>query len=115
MALSAPNQKVALETSGHRGSAADASFNQAHILAITQAICEFRSQKGASGPFCLGMDTRARSEAAHMTALEVLAANPVPGPRRRRLAVYSDARRIENRANQLPPGLCPGGPVKENS
>ena len=72
-----PEQRVAFGTSGHRGSAARRSFNEAHILAVTQAVCEYRKQEGISGPLFLGMDTHALSEPAQRTALEVLAANGV--------------------------------------
>jgi phosphoglucomutase len=74
---SQPSQKVSFGTSGHRGSAFDAAFNEDHILAITQAICEYRGQNGADGPLFLAMDTHALSEPAFATALEVLAANGV--------------------------------------
>src|SRR5271157_4934000 len=70
---SQPSQKVTFGTSGHRGSAFDAAFNEDHILAITQAICEYRGQNGADGPLFLAMDTHALSEPAFATALEVLA------------------------------------------
>ena len=72
-----PAQRVAFGTSGHRGSALKGSFNQAHILAIVQAVCEYRSQNAISGPLYLGMDTHALSAPAQRTALEVLAANAV--------------------------------------
>ena len=72
-----PSQRVAFGTSGHRGSSFDASFNEAHILAITQAICLYRKQKGYGGPLYLGIDTHALSEPALASALEVLAANAV--------------------------------------
>jgi phosphoglucomutase len=72
-----PAQKVAFGTSGHRGSAFDAAFNEAHILAITQAICLYRHQQGIDGPLFLGIDTHALSESAMASALEVLAANEV--------------------------------------
>ncbi|HEY3999983.1 MAG TPA: phosphoglucomutase (alpha-D-glucose-1,6-bisphosphate-dependent) [Candidatus Xenobia bacterium] len=72
-----PMERVLFGTSGHRGSAARATFNEAHILAITQAICEYRSQQGTNGPLYIGMDTHALSEPAQRTALEVLAANDV--------------------------------------
>ena len=74
---SVPSQRVAFGTSGHRGSAFDAAFNEWHILAITQAICEYRKQHGADGPLFLGMDTHALSVPALASALEVLAANGV--------------------------------------
>ena len=70
-------QRVSFGTSGHRGSAFDAAFNEAHILAITQAICDHRRQQRIDGPLFLGIDTHALSEAAFATALEVLAANGV--------------------------------------
>jgi len=72
-----PAQKVAFGTSGHRGSAFDAAFNEAHILAITQAICLYRQRQGIDGPLFLGIDTHALSESAFASALEVLAANEV--------------------------------------
>ena len=70
-------QRVAFGTSGHRGSSLRTSFNEAHILATTQAICEVRHANGATGPLFLGQDTHALSEPAFRTALEVLAANGV--------------------------------------
>jgi len=72
-----PEQHVAFGTSGHRGVADAGSFNEAHILAVTQAVCEYRAGAGITGPLFLGMDTHALSEAALATALEVLAANEV--------------------------------------
>jgi phosphoglucomutase len=70
-------ERVAFGTSGHRGSSLKQSFNEAHILAISQAICEYRAQQGIKGPLFLGMDTHALSEAAQATAIEVFAANGV--------------------------------------
>jgi phosphoglucomutase len=70
-------QRVAFGTSGHRGSAFKTAFNEAHILAITQAICLYRAQQGIAGPLFLGMDTHALSESAFITAVEVLAGNEV--------------------------------------
>ena len=72
-----PEQLVSFGTSGHRGSSLAGSFNQAHILAITQAICDWRTQEGITGPLFLGKDTHALSRPAEQTALEVLAANNV--------------------------------------
>ncbi len=72
-----PAQRVAFGTSGHRGSALQGSFNEAHILATTQAICDYRQQQDIGGPLYLGMDTHALSEPSFATALEVLAANRV--------------------------------------
>jgi phosphoglucomutase len=71
------SQRVAFGTSGHRGSAFDGAFNEWHILAITQGICEYRKQQGTDGPLFLGMDTHALSVPALASALEVLAANGV--------------------------------------
>ena len=71
------NQLVSFGTSGHRGSALHGRFNEAHILAITQAICEYRKSQGIDGPLYMGKDTHAISEPAQRTALEVLAANGV--------------------------------------
>jgi len=70
-------QRVSFGTSGHRGSAFDATFNEDHILATTQAICEYRAAGGIDGPLYLGADTHALSEPAQVSALEVLAANGV--------------------------------------
>jgi phosphoglucomutase len=74
---SVPAERVAFGTSGHRGSAADRSFNEAHILATTEAICRWRRQRGIDGPLYLGRDTHALSEPAFQTAVEVLVANQV--------------------------------------
>ena len=71
------SQRVTFGTSGHRGSAFERSFNEWHILAITQAICEYRRRQNINGPLFLGMDTHALSRPAQNTALEVLAANGV--------------------------------------
>jgi phosphoglucomutase len=70
-------QRVAFGTSGHRGSSFDRSFNEWHVLAISQAICEYRTGKGIAGPLYLGLDTHALSRPAFESALEVLAANGV--------------------------------------
>jgi phosphoglucomutase len=70
-------QRVSFGTSGHRGSSLRGAFNEAHVLAITQAICEYRSHQGINGPLYIGKDTHALSEPAFATALEVLAANSV--------------------------------------
>ncbi|MEF3698386.1 phosphoglucomutase (alpha-D-glucose-1,6-bisphosphate-dependent) [Desulfolutivibrio sp.] len=72
-----PAQQVAFGTSGHRGSAFDGAFNEVHLLAIAQAICDYRRAQGTTGPLFLGMDTHALSEPAFVTVLEVLAANGV--------------------------------------
>ncbi|HEV7986865.1 MAG TPA: phosphoglucomutase (alpha-D-glucose-1,6-bisphosphate-dependent) [Candidatus Binataceae bacterium] len=74
---SVPAERVAFGTSGHRGCSLDRSFNEAHILAITQAICLYRKQQGIDGPLYIGIDTHALSEPAFKSALEVLAGNGV--------------------------------------
>ena len=75
--LRVPGERVAFGTSGHRGSALRGAFNEAHILAITQALCLYRKAQGVTGPLFLGVDTHALSEPARLSALEVLAANGV--------------------------------------
>lgn len=72
-----PAQRIAFGTSGHRGSSFDGSFNEDHVLAISQAICEYREQRGYGGPLFIGMDTHALSEPAFISAVEVFAANGV--------------------------------------
>ena len=72
-----PAQAVSFGTSGHRGSSLNGTFTETHILAITQAVCEYRPRQGVTGPLFLGKDTHALSDAAQRTALEVLAANGV--------------------------------------
>src|SRR5215475_714057 len=72
-----PAQRVSFGTSGHRGSPFDGSFTEAHILAITQAICDYRRAHGTDGPLYMGKDTHALSGPAQRTALEVLAGNGV--------------------------------------
>ena len=73
-----PNQLVSFGTSGHRGSPLNGTFTEAHILAITQAICDYRREQGTDGPLYMGKDTHAVSGPAQCSALEVLAANNVP-------------------------------------
>jgi phosphoglucomutase len=75
--IAEPGQRVSFGTSGHRGSSLKSSFNLAHILAICQAICEFRRARKTGGPLFIGMDTHALSEPALMSAVEVFAANKV--------------------------------------
>lgn len=72
-----PTQRVSFGTSGHRGSSFDRSFNEWHVLAITQAICDYRRQKNITGPLYIGIDTHALSEPAFRSAIEVLVANDV--------------------------------------
>lgn len=74
---SLPEQRVSFGTSGHRGCALENSFNEWHVLAISQAICQYRKQRGIDGPLFLGIDTHALSVPAFTSALEVLAANGV--------------------------------------
>src|SRR5246127_5028858 len=74
---SVPAERVAFGTSGHRGCSLDNAFNEAHILAITQAICLYRKQQGIDGPLYIGFDTHALSEPAFKSALEVLAGNGI--------------------------------------
>ncbi|MDC0994051.1 phosphoglucomutase, alpha-D-glucose phosphate-specific, partial [bacterium] len=75
--IAQPGQRVAFGTSGHRGSALDGAFNEAHIHAIVQAICEQRAAAGINGPLFVGMDSHALSAPAQQSAIEVLAANGV--------------------------------------
>src|SRR5215510_471980 len=75
--LSDPNQKVSFGTSGHRGSPLHCAFTEAHILAITQDICDYRRSHGTDDPLYLGKDTDAVAEQGQRTGLEVVAANSV--------------------------------------
>jgi len=107
-----PVQRVSFGTSGHRGSAFTATFNEDHILATTQAICEYRASQGIDGPLYLGADTHALSEPAQVSALEVLAANEVrvmvddPALQEARLALLAEVRdRISEFGNIA--GLAP--------
>ena len=106
-----PGQRVAFGTSGHRGSSADCRFNEDHILAIVQAVCDYRSNHGITGPLFLGMDTHGLSEAAWASAVEVLVANnvnvisqtgrrPVPTPALSR-AIITHNRRHADKADGL--------------
>lgn len=72
-----PDQRVSFGTSGHRGTSSDGTFTETHIVAITQAICEYRKEKGITGPLFMGKDSHALSRPAERVALEVLAANSV--------------------------------------
>ena len=72
-----PEHRVAFGTSGHRGSSLRQSFNEAHILAIAQAVCDLRSAEGTTGPCYVGIDTHALSDPAFISTLEVFAANGV--------------------------------------
>ena len=75
--LEDPNQLVAFGTSGHRGTSLNGTFTEAHVLAITQAICDYRKAQGITGPLYMGKDTHALSSPAQRSALEVLAANNI--------------------------------------
>ncbi|MGA2541890.1 MAG: phosphoglucomutase (alpha-D-glucose-1,6-bisphosphate-dependent) [Verrucomicrobiota bacterium] len=106
-----PAQRVAFGTSGHRGTAFNSSFNEDHILAITQAICLYRKRQGTDGPLFLGIDTHALSVPAAATALEVLAANGVevmiaPGDEYTPTPVISHAILTYNRGRKT--GLADG-------
>src|SRR5881275_2918221 len=97
-----PQQRVAFGTSGHRGSSLKRAFNEAHILAVTQAVCEYRKAQGTSGPLYLGKDTHALSDPAQDTALQVLAANDVHvlwSRRATRTAMISNAILTYNRGS----------------
>ena len=72
-----PSQRVSFGTSGHRGSSLNGTFTEAHILAMTQAICDYRRGQGTDGPLYMGKDTHALSSPAQRTAIEVLAANEI--------------------------------------
>ncbi|MCK5689219.1 phosphoglucomutase, alpha-D-glucose phosphate-specific, partial [Myxococcota bacterium] len=72
-----PTHRVAFGTSGHRGSSLKKNFNEAHILAVTQALCDYRKKESIDGPLFMGKDTHALSEPAFISALEVLVANGV--------------------------------------
>src|SRR5262249_33282611 len=101
--LDDPSQLVSFGTSGHRGSPLRGSFTEAHILAITQAICDYRTAQGTSGPLYMGKDTHALSGPAQGTALEVLAANGIEtviqrGDRFTPTPVISRAILVHNRA-----------------
>ena len=85
--VSDPSQRVSFGTSGHRGSPFRASFTEAHIAAITQAICDHRRVQRIDGPLYMGKDTHALSEPAQRTALEVLTANGVETNRRPLMSV----------------------------
>src|ERR1700730_16756601 len=105
------SQHVSFGTSGHRGSSLHRSFNECHILAISQAICLYRKQNGIAGPLFLGIDTHALSEPAFVSALEVLAANDVAvmiarGRDYTPTPVLSHA--ILNHNKSKPPGLADG-------
>src|SRR4051794_639134 len=108
-----PQQRVSFGTSGHRGSPAESSFNEPHLLAITQAVCDWRKEKEIDGPLFLGKDTHAADQPATRTALEVLAANGVevviaqndnysPTP------VISHAILTHNKGRTTGPGLADG-------
>ena len=86
-----PAQLVSFGTSGHRGSPLSASLNEAHILAITQAICEYRASKQITGPLFMGKDTHAASGPAQRTALEVLAAKCCRHDHSARRRLHADA------------------------
>ena len=96
-----PAERVAFGTSGHRGSAFEKTFNESHVLAITQAICDYRKEHDIDGPLYLGIDTHALSAPAFATALEVLAANGV--------AVMIAGRSSRARCSPKPPSIPMAG------
>ena len=98
-----PHQLVIFGTSGHRGTSSDGTFTESHIVAIVQAICEYRQQKGINGPLFMGKDTHALSGPAERTALEVLAANDVITVIQREDWIYPDTSDFSR-----DPGLEPG-------
>ena len=100
-------ERVAFGTSGHRGSAFERSFNEAHILAITQAICSYRQAHRIDGPLFMGMDTHALSEPAFASALEVLAANGVEVMIDRGSRLHADAGHFARH-----PSLQPRPPIR---
>jgi phosphoglucomutase len=111
-----PNHLVSFGTSGHRGSPFDATFTETHILAITQAICEYRAGQGIHGPLYLGKDSHGASAAAERTALEVLAANQVEVVIHRNdgltpTPVISHAILTHNEGHRLSSGLIADGIV----
>ncbi len=87
-------ERVSFGTSGHRGSSLRGAFNEAHVLAIAQAICEYRKSQGINGPLYIGKDTHALSEPAFATALEVLAANGVETMVDCERRLYADSGRL---------------------
>ena len=106
-----PAQRVSFGTAGHRGGAFERGFNEWHVLAITQAICDYRNSKGINGPLYLGIDTHALSQPAFESALEVLAANGVdamiaPGGEFTPTPAVSHAILLHNRSH--PQGLADG-------
>jgi phosphoglucomutase len=106
-----PRERVSFGTSGHRGSSFRRSFNEWHILAITQAICVYRKQNGIEGPLFLGIDTHALSEPAFASALEVLAANDVAvmvARGREYTPTPALSHAILNHNKSKPPGLADG-------
>ena len=82
---------MAFGTSGHRGSAFNNAFNEAHILAVSQAVCDYRRSVGITGPLFVGIDTHALAEPALASALEVFAANERRGDDRRAGRLHADA------------------------
>ena len=111
-----PNQMVSFGTSGHRGSPLDGTFTEAHILAITQAICDYRRANGPDGPLYLGKDTHAVSDPAQRTALEVLAANEVDTIIQREQRRHADAGDLAGHSRlQSRPRGAPGGRNRDHA
>jgi len=101
--ISVLTEKVAFGTSGHRGTSLQTSFNQNHILAISQAICEYRKGEGTTGPLFLAKDTHALSGPAFESALEVLLANGVEVMVHRKMEASSTTRPTAVRPTPRPP------------
>ena len=104
-----PAQRVAFGTSGHRGTSVDRSFNEAHVAAISQAVCDYRARRGINGPLYLGIDTHALSVPAFATALEVLTGNGVEvmistGDEYTPTPAISHAILVHNRGRAMRPG-----------
>ena len=97
-----PAQRVSFGTSGHRGSSFDDAFNEAHILAITEAICRYRTREHVDGPLFIGIDTHALSEPAFASALEVLAAHGVDVMIDASGRLHADARRLARHPHLQP-------------
>ena len=103
-----PAQRVAFGTSGHRGSSLDDAFNEAHILAITQAICLYRKQQGIDGPLFLGIDTHALSEPALRQRARGAGGQRRRGHGRRRRRLHADAGRSRTRSSPTTAGATRG-------
>ena len=109
------DQQVAFGTSGHRGTSLKTSFNETHILATTQAICDYRREQGYDGPLFIGRDTHGLSEPAWATALEVLAANDVTVLVDDRDRLHADPRPVARDPDGEPRARRAGWPTASSS